>query len=333
MRFALICAVILVVMVSWCWAEETPAPVAQPVAETAADEVWPPGPAPEELPPYLTAPSAEPLRPVRKVAPRIVVAPPIAQPPPPIIPEIPKPKFNREALPALTLVYPAPGGYLNEGDSQLVWNTGGPIAYVRLSYTGENCPVGGHPRGTFSAVLGKVVNAGTFKWAAPWVDAPEIKLNLVGYGLDGKQLAMAEASYQFHPKIMQDKPDTCIVVSKARQRLWYIKNGLIKRMHVISTAAAGFYTPCMKPGSYDRERGAMGRVFGKQLAPKSHEYDVIMPYWLQITESGSHGIHATSPPFYHALGGPASHGCIRQHKEDARILWGMVRVGTPVYVQ
>lgn len=332
MRFALVLAVSLIVTVSWCWAEETSAPVAQAVAE-ATEEVWPPGPVPAELPPYLSAPTAEPLRPLRKTVPARVATPPIAEPPPPVEPLIPRPKFNQQAAPALTLVYPAAGGYLNEGDAQVVWNTGGPIAYVRLSYAGENCALGGHPRGTFCVPLGKVINKGTFKWPAPWVDAPEIKLCLAGYGVDGKQLATAEATYQFHPRIVQDKPDTCIVVSKARQRLWYLKDGQIKRMHVISTAAAGFYTPSMRPGSRDPQRGAMGRVFSKALAPKSREYDVIMPYWLQITASGSHGIHATSPPFYHALGGPASHGCIRQHKEDARILWGMVRVGTPVYVQ
>lgn len=343
MRFALICVVMLVVTVSFGFAQQAPTAASETVAE-APEEVCPSGPTPEELPPYVSAPTAEPLQPVRKAPPRKLTVPPIAQPPaptpqPPVhptvptVPAIPRPKFNREASPALTLVYPAHGGSIDEGNGELVWNTGGPIAYVRLSYTGENCALGGHPRGTFTATLGKVINKGTFKWQAPWVDAPELKVNLVGYGLNGKQLAMAEVTYQFHPKILQGKPDTCIVVSKARQRLWYLKDGVIKRMHVISTAATGFYTPSMRPGSRDPSRGEMGRIFCKALAPKSHEYDVIMPYWLQITASGSHGIHATSPPFYHALGQPASHGCVRQHKEDARILWEMVRVGTPVYVQ
>ena len=57
-----------------------------------------------------------------------------------------------------------------------------------------------------------------------------------------------------------------------------------------------------------------------------------MPYWLQITASGSHGIHATSPPYYGRLGSPASHGCVRQHKADAQVLYGLVSVGTPVYI-
>jgi lipoprotein-anchoring transpeptidase ErfK/SrfK len=76
----------------------------------------------------------------------------------------------------------------------------------------------------------------------------------------------------------------------------------------------------------------MGKVFEKDPAPTSRMYNVVMPWWLQITASGSHGIHATSPRFYDELGGPASHGCVRQHRADAEILYDMVRVGTPVYI-
>ena len=32
------------------------------------------------------------------------------------------------------------------------------------------------------------------------------------------------------------------------------------------------------------------------------------------------------------LGAPASHGCIRQHRNHARIPFGMVKAGTPMYV-
>ena len=53
---------------------------------------------------------------------------------------------------------------------------------------------------------------------------------------------------------------------------------------------------------------------------------------MAVTSSGSHGIHATSPGLYCYLGSPASHGCIRQHRADAQKLYGMVSVGTPVYV-
>jgi lipoprotein-anchoring transpeptidase ErfK/SrfK len=346
MRLALIAAVILISSLSL--ADEPVAPAAEPVEQAASEELGTPSLAqPLPLPDYIAPPSAEPLRPVRKIVCPKLVPPPIAMvapvpapvripvptPKPPVTPAVPRPHFEPDAPAALTVVYPEPDTSLNEGDNTIVWNTGGRIAYVRLSYAGEKCAIGGQPRGTLTGTITKTVNKGQFQWQVPWMDTPELKLHIAGYGLDDKQLAYTEVTYQLKPKIAQRKPDTCIVVSKAKQRLWYFKDGVIKRMHVISTAAAGFYTPNMRPGSRDRTRGAMGRIFSKSVAPVSREYEVVMPHWLQITSSGSHGIHATSPPFYSRLGHPASHGCIRQHRADAKILYDMVCVGTPVYVE
>lgn len=338
MRLFVSVLMVALILTGLGWAEEG-APAEPPAP--AEEEAWPPGPAAEEYPEYIGAPAGEPLRPLRKVAPPKLVAPPLTQPdtaapvgpPPPVVPQIPAPRFDPAAAPALSLAFPAPGGGIDEGKATLVWNTAGPIAYVRLSYSGDNCRLGGRARGSFSRSIAKVGNKGTYQWQVPWMDAPEFALHLVGYGADGKQLAATQATYQLRPRLVQDKPGTCIVVSKSRQRLWYLSDGLIKRMHVISTAASGYYTPSMRPGSYDHSRGAMGRVFSKAFAPMSHMYHVVMYYWLQITSSGSHGIHATSPPFYGRLGGPASHGCIRQHRADARVLYDLVSVGTPVYVQ
>ncbi|MHB8996996.1 MAG: L,D-transpeptidase [Armatimonadota bacterium] len=340
MRLALIAAMILLGSLSF--ADEPASPTPEPVAEAVSDDsaASPSLAEPRLLPDYIPPPSAEPLRPLRQNVTTKVVAPPIVQvtvpvptPQPPVTPTVPKPRFEPDAPPGLSVIYPAPGDAINEGVNTIIWNTGGRIAYVRLSYAGEKCALGGRSRGTFGETITKTVNNGQFQWQAPWMDAPELKLHIVGYGLDDKQLAATEVVYQFKPKIAQQKPDTCLVVSKAKQRLWYLKDGVIKRMHVISTAAKGFYTPNMHPGSRDRTRGAMGKVFGKSLAPVSRAYEVVMPHWLQITASGSHGIHATSPPYYSRLGKPASHGCVRQHRSDAKILYDMVRVGTPVYVE
>lgn len=265
-----------------------------------------------------------PVKPVKPVA----VTPPVPAPTPP-----PEPRFDASASPALTLAYPAPEAAVNEGAQTLVWNTSGTITQVKLTYHGERCRLGGRSRGTFSGTIGKFANQGKTQWAVPWMDTTEFTVRVVGYGADGKQLASDERQYQLRPRILEGKPETCIVVSKPRQRLYYVHGGTVQRMHIVSTAAGGYTTPSMRPGSYDRSRGAMGRVFSKAYAPTSHMYHVVMYYWLQITSSGSHGIHATSPPFYGRLGGPASHGCIRQHRADARVLYELVSVGTPVYVQ
>lgn len=301
-----------------------------------------------DLPPYLAPETDPPLRPY--------VAPPVAPksppkptfppktkaesrshtPPPLPLPELappPEPRFDPAGPLALTIAYPEPGSTLAEGTSvRLVWNTGGSVAKVRVSYEGELCPLGGRPRGRFVKEVATVANRGFYSWRIPWMDSTRFRLKVVGYSSAGKKLTYADASYSFLPLVCQNKPATAICVSKAHQRLYYLRDGSIRRMHIVSTAAPGYYTPSMRPGSYDRSRGAMGKVFYKSRAPVSRMYEVVMYHWLAITSSGSHGIHATSPSYYGRLGRPASHGCIRQHRTDARILWEMVAVGTPVYV-
>lgn len=302
-------------------------------ADPASDDAWVvlsldcgPTPPPAEMP-QVTGP---PLRPLSRHTVPTGPVPTVVVRPAPVPP--PQPRFDPDAPPALTLAYPAPDGIVNEGVQTLVWNTSGPIVQVKITYGGRLCPLGGHPRGTFGGTVGKLANKGTAQWKVPWMDATEFTIRLVGYDAAGQEVASDERSYQLRPRVLQDKPPTCIVVSKSLQRLYYLRDGLVQRMHIVSTAMGGYNTPTMRPGSYG-SRGAMGRVFSKQYAPVSSLYHVVMYYWLGITSSGSHGIHATSPPFYGRLGGPASHGCIRQHRADAKVLWGMVSVGTPVYVQ
>lgn len=47
---------------------------------------------------------------------------------------------------------------------------------------------------------------------------------------------------------------------------------------------------------------------------------------------GLNGIHATAPSNYRRLGRPASHGCIRMRRQDARELWAWADPGTQVYL-
>jgi hypothetical protein len=204
---------------------------------------------------------------------------------------------------------------------------------VRLYYFGEKCRVGGNARGRFDGVVNAdlLPNTGETQWRVPWLDGPSMNLRLAAYGDAEAKLGTAEHTVWLYPEEFQGLPDNCIAISKKRQRLYLIRGAKTARMHMVSTAAAGYTTPKMRPGSRG-SRGEMGRVFSKSPNPFSSLYRVNMPFWLGITSSGSHGIHATSPRFYGRLGGPASHGCVRQHRNDARILYSMVSVGTPVYI-
>ncbi|MGD9496341.1 MAG: L,D-transpeptidase [Armatimonadota bacterium] len=230
---------------------------------------------------------------------------------------------------------PHPDGEVLEGSEvTLAWECEGPIDRVRLYYSYERCRVGGRSRGEYGRVIyGQMIpNLGRVPWTIPWMDTDAFRLRIAGYDREGNRLAADEIGLRFRPAELKDLPPHAIGIIKSRQRLYYYEDGRVRRMHIISTAAPGYTTPTMRPGSYDPHRGAMGRVFRKALAPRSRRYDCVMPFWLQITSSGSHGIHATSPRFYGLLGRPASHGCVRQHRADAKVLYGLVEVGTPVYV-
>jgi len=236
---------------------------------------------------------------------------------------------------AIAFVNPQTDQELIEGDEvELTWQASGPIAYVRVSYCGNKCRLGGHDRGGFEGfITQKAPSAGSLKWKVPWLDATALKLRIAGLAEDGTKLGAHERAVRFRPRFMAHLSDkgTLIAISKTRQRLYYQKGGKIVREHIVSTAASGYWTPTMRPDSAG-SHGAMGQVFYKSPNTWSRQYRVWMPYWLAITSSGSHGIHATSPGYYYALGSPASHGCVRQHRADARILYGMVEVGTAVYV-
>jgi hypothetical protein len=231
---------------------------------------------------------------------------------------------------------PVNDGEIIEGDAlRVTWRAGGPVATVRMYYEYENCRLAGRFRGSVGKVIAgtKLPNTGEHTWTIPWMDTYRLRLRIAAYDADGGLIDHEEIGLQYRPKELRDLPPTAIGILKSRQRLYYFEGGKIKRMHIVSTAMPGYWTPLMEPGSYDRRRGSMGQVFSKSGNAWSRRYECWMPYWMAITSSGSHGIHATSSPFYHRLGRPASHGCVRQHRADARKLFKLVKMGTPVYVR
>ncbi len=235
----------------------------------------------------------------------------------------------------IRIVEPADDGEVLEDSKTLIrWDSGGPIEKVRLYYSYHRCGLAGGSRGDYGRVLyGQMLpNLGEVPWTIPWMDTDGFRLRIAAYDESGHRVAAHEIGASFRPAELNGLPEHAIAIIKKRQRLYYYQEGRIRRMHIVSTAAPGYTTPCMRPGSRDRWRGAMGQVFGKQRSAWSRRYTCWMPYWLQITASGSHGIHATSPRFYYLLGRPASHGCVRQHRSDAKALYDLVEVGTPVYV-
>ncbi len=237
-------------------------------------------------------------------------------------------------LPTIRLTSPGVDEEWVEGSVAIIeYETTGPIAKVRIYYYGGNCPRGGRSRGSFGEVIADMVpNTGRYHWKLPWIDAISFRLRIAGYSDQNERLGEYERTVRFRPRELADLPENCIAVIKRKQRLYYYRQGRVVRMHVVSTGVYRGSTPDMHPGSYSQRRGAMGQVFRKSRAAWSRAYTCWMPYFLAITSSGSHGIHATSRNMYRYLGRPASHGCIRQYRSDAKILYSLVPIGTPVYV-
>ena len=208
-------------------------------------------------------------------------------------------KGKIELTPRLQFISPgANEEWLENATATIQWLTVGPIKHVRLYYYGDRTKLGGGSRGSFSGLISDAIpNEGSYRWTVPWVDARSFMLRLAGYDEEGKLMAETERVVRFRPSEASGLNGTYIVVSKRRQRLWYYQNDHLRWISIVSTAAAPFSTPNMRPGSSGR-RGAMGRIFYKTPNAFSRMYRVNMPWWMAITSSGQHGIHATSSGFY-----------------------------------
>jgi lipoprotein-anchoring transpeptidase ErfK/SrfK len=64
------------------------------------------------------------------------------------------------------------------------------------------------------------------------------------------------------------------------------------------------------------------------LKPGERYMPAPMPYWMRLTDYGI-GMHAGNIP---SPGEPASHGCIRMPKDFVPLLYGVVKLGTPVKI-
>ncbi|MGD9519361.1 MAG: L,D-transpeptidase [Armatimonadota bacterium] len=243
------------------------------------------------------------------------------------------PPLKSEGSPSVEFILPGPGAQWTEGAQQtLVWHWSGAIRKVRISYEYDLCKLGSHSRGHKSGMIADgIANRGYTTWTVPWLDAPRFVVRLAGYDGAGNRVATCERVVEFRPKEASKLKGTFIVVLRERQRLFFFRDDQVVRMHLVSTGRRGFSTPQMLP-ELPGWGITMGKVFNKMTCAWSRAYNCPMPWWMAVTSSGMIGLHATTPSAYRHLGSVASHGCIRQHGEDARELYKLVQIGTPVYV-
>lgn len=99
-------------------------------------------------------------------------------------------------------------------------------------------------------------------------------------------------------------------VDLSEQRMMVYENGSLRHSWPVSTARRGYVTPT---GTYGPTR--MHKMW---YSRKYHNSP--MPY--SIFFRGGYAIHGTGD--LKRLGSPASHGCVRLHPDNAKILYQMV---------
>jgi lipoprotein-anchoring transpeptidase ErfK/SrfK len=107
-------------------------------------------------------------------------------------------------------------------------------------------------------------------------------------------------------------------VNLTLQTAWVVRDGaVVWGPTVVRTGYRGYATPI---GTY--------KVRFRNIKEWSDPYEVWMPYWQAF--NGGIGFHETVSYIHN--GGAGSHGCVNLLRSDARSLWGLIGVGTTVYV-
>lgn len=150
-------------------------------------------------------------------------------------------------------------------------------------------------------------------WAGPLPDYKHVDWYLRVKAMDPADGAMLASDVV----MIHVLPSDCIVVSKQNQTIWSFKDGKISHRYKTSTGEGGYDT---RAGWFD--------VYLRQTLHHSKLYDVDMPYSLFF--SGGQAIHASTA--LRRLGSPASHGCVRLPRRNARALFNESPVGRPVIV-
>ena len=134
-----------------------------------------------------------------------------------------------------------------------------------------------------------------------------------------------------------------IVVSLSSQKAWLYHQGRLVAVSPISSGREGKATPVGKFQVMEKDIDHRSSLYGNYViggrvvrenvdvrkggGPAGSRFEgVPMPFFMRF--SGAYGLHAGKVPGY-----PASSGCIRLPKRQAKRFYNAVRVGTPVEVR
>lgn len=214
------------------------------------------------------------------------------------------------------------------------WMSDG-IDYVSFSIEGTLTSIPGSPRGDFDQKIADSipVSQGSFTWTVPFVDTVRFTLHIRGYNADGVLLAEDTRNYTFRPDFLANRKADGVYVdlrNEQRQRLYLVSRNTVIRAYL--TSGARTHVGMLKPFDSSSIHDPVGvfRVMEKIPMYWSREYQVWMTNAMRFWKG--HFIHGTYPEEYQFLGTPASSGCIRLDRTNAKELFSMVPVGTRVEV-
>lgn len=123
-----------------------------------------------------------------------------------------------------------------------------------------------------------------------------------------------------------DQDPRLVRVDIKQQRLYYYRGGKLIYKFKCSTSITGKVMPSDQHPDTPHDHIGVFFIGAKYVKRWSREWKVWMPWALQYI--GGHYIHGTTE--VQNLGSAASHGCIRLHPRDAKLLYSEVRVGDRV---
>lgn len=127
-----------------------------------------------------------------------------------------------------------------------------------------------------------------------------------------------------------NKYKTFVLIDISAQTLWYYKNGTLKLTADVVTGTKGKHNT---PTGTFKVRSKQKNIYLNGSTWSSH-----VDYWMAFIGS-SHGMHdatwRTSKQFsnHKTYLKNGSHGCVNMRHADAKKLYGLISVGTPVIVQ
>jgi len=232
----------------------------------------------------------------------------------------------------LSLASPA-ADQLVEGRTYVIRWTGSGLQSVSITAEGELTSRPGVPRGQFVLAIADHLPAGAggVSWQVPFLDTVRFQIRIRAYDNLGLLAAEESRDYYFRPGILANRHLDGIYVdlrSPEAQRLYVMRHNVVVRAYLASGSRTHRFLTKAQDSPEPHDHVGVFRVTEKFPLYWSNEYQVWMTHALRIWRG--HFIHGTYPSEYHLLGHPASSGCIRLDRRDARELYDMTPIGTRV---